>query len=272
MPFQKIEPCWPDRLDEIDTDVEEIRILHAKEGVVEQDTECCDVRINGQSQRIRFHDYHKVFDIPGLYELLFYEKLKCCSPSRVAHLLEDVIRDFEGDFTQLRILDVGAGNGMVGDELRTRGVDRIVGVDIIEQAKQAAHRDRPGVYDEYLVTDLTDLPEHHEERLRSHRFNCLCTVAALGFGDIPRDAFLKALDLLETPAWMAFNIKETFLHEQNDDSGFAQLIRQLSRQQIIQIQGYRRYRHRLSVTGQPLFYVAMIARKLKDIPDDLFKS
>ena len=94
-----------------------------------------------------------------------------------------------------------------------------MGIDIFQEAKEAAERDRPGVYDDYLVRDLTDLPEPDEERLRQRNFNCLVTVAALGFGDIPPAAFVKALDLIDTPGWIAFNIKEDFLCER-DDTGF----------------------------------------------------
>ena len=49
--------------------------------------------------------------------------------------------------------------------------------------------------------------------------------------------------------------------------GFLPLIRRLVREEIIQFQAYRRYRHRLSITGKPLYYVAVVARKLEDVPD-----
>ena len=167
------------------------------------------------------------------------------------------------------MLDVGAGNGMVGDELQHRGVGKVVGVDIIEAAKKATLRDRPDVYDDYRVADLTDLPETEEEVLRKHRLNCMTTVAALGYGDIPPAAFLKALDIIDTPAWLAFNIKEDFLHE-SDQSGFSRLIRRMMQQDYIQPQCYRRYRHRLSITGEPLYYIAMIAKKRKPVASTLF--
>ena len=104
--------------------------------------------------------------------------------------------------------------------------------------------------------------------LRKSVFNCLTTVAALGFGDIPPIAFLRALDFIETPGWIAINIKEDFLHE-DDTSGFCRLIRQMNREKLMQIQCYRRYRHRISITGKPLYYVAMIAKKLKAVPNTL---
>lgn len=271
MPAQETRPCWSDRITQIPSEVDEIRLPNLEQHNIPQDREWCKVIVAGGARRVRLHDYDEIYQVPGLYEELFFGCLKCCSPSRVAWLLDDVIRDFEEDPADLKVLDVGAGNGMVGDELQALGVRKIVGIDIIEEAKEAAQRDRPEVYDDYLVVDLSDLPELAEERLRREAFNCLSAVAALGFGDIPPMAFLKAMDLVATPGWLAFNIKEAFLCER-DPTGFCRLVRQLSREEIIQIQAYRRYRHRVSITGKPLYYVAMVARKLRDIPDHLMES
>jgi hypothetical protein len=41
------------------------------------------------------------------------------------------------------------------------------------------------------------------------------------------------------------------------------------REKIIQPQAYRRYCHRLSIDGEELHYIAMIAAKQHDIPEDL---
>jgi hypothetical protein len=160
---------------------------------------------------------------------------------------------------------------MMGDELVGVGVRSIIGIDIIPSAKEATNRDRPDVYDDYFVADLTNLPEAEEEELRRADANCMTTVAALGFGDIPPLAFAKALDLIATPGWLAFNLKESFLSEQ-EESGFSALIRTLNREGYIQTLCYRRYQHRISTTGEPLFYVAVIARKLKDLDSELLES
>lgn len=264
------DTVWKDRFKKIDTNVEEIRIpkLSPKQNNLSQDEEWFEVRVKGHLKRIRFHDYGKLYEIPGLYEKLFYEKLKCCSPSVVVSLLKDIATDFGKDPNEFRVLDVGAGNGMVGDELGNIGVDSIMGIDILSEAKEATFRDRPEIYDDYLVTNLADMPEKHKIKLEEEHFNCLTTVAALGFGDIPPIAFLRALDFIETPGWIAINIKEDFLHE-DDTSGFCRLIRQMNREKLMQIQCYRRYRHRISIIGKPLYYVAMIAKKLKAVPNTL---
>ncbi|HUT58206.1 MAG TPA: class I SAM-dependent methyltransferase [Phycisphaerae bacterium] len=271
MARQDTEPRWLSRIDEIDSPVDEIRFPRPDGYVPTQDRERFEAVINGERRRMRIHDYHEVYKVPGLYERVVYEHLKCCSPSRVVGMLDDVMDEFDDNPADLKVLDVGAGNGMVGDELERIGVESIVGMDIIKEAKVATLRDRPGVYDAYLVTDLTDLPEEHERLLREKQFNCLTVVAALGFGDIPPKAFVKALDLISTPGWVAFNIKEQFLNEQ-DDSGFCELVRQLSRDRVIQMQAYRRYQHRVSIAGKPLYYVAAVAKKLMDIPDHIMEA
>jgi predicted TPR repeat methyltransferase len=180
-------------------------------------------------------------------------------------LLDEVVRDWNERSTQLSGIDLGAGNGMVGEQLRAIGVRRLVGVDIIPAAAMAAERDRPCLYDDYVVADLTDLRDSEARALKAHQPNLLSSVSALGFGDIPPKAFSTALNLIATPGWMAFNIKETFLAGL-DETGFSRLIRALGDQEIIQIQAYRRYCHRLSVHGEKLKYVAMIARKLQPVP------
>jgi len=163
------------------------------------------------------------------------------------------------------VLEVGAGNGMVGAELTELGVRSIVGVDIIEEAAIAAERDRPGIYDDYLVLDLTAIPPDTGVALRERRFNCLVTVAALGFGDIPPDAFANAFNLVEPGGLVAFNIKEDFISAA-DGSGFSRLISGAIDDGTIDVMAERRYQHRLSVAGDPLHYVAIVAARRGELP------
>ncbi|HAQ99373.1 MAG TPA: methyltransferase, partial [Verrucomicrobiales bacterium] len=73
---------------------------------------------------------NKIYARAGLYEQIFYERLKCASPKKVSKILETSVANYSGNFNELRILDLGAGNGMMGEELKSRGVARLVGVDI----------------------------------------------------------------------------------------------------------------------------------------------
>ena len=234
---------------------------------VDQDEEWCTVRLNGDVRRLRFHDYHEVYSIPGLYEQLFYDELECRSPETVCGLLRAELAKAGANPSELRVFDVGAGNGMVGEELDRMGAGMLVGVDIIEEAAAATDRDRPGLYDDYFVLDLTDIPADTRAALEAKRFNCLTSVAALGFGDIPPRAFAEAYNLVSDGGWLAFTIKEDFLGDE-DKTGFSQLIDMILDEGNLELCGERRYQHRLSVAREPLHYVAMAARKRSDVPLD----
>src|SRR5947199_9935158 len=95
----------------------------------DQDHEWCRVTANGITRKVRFHDYHEIYSIPGLYEFLFYEHLECCSPQVVCGLLEDALADAGADAETLRVLDLGAGNGLVGEDLAELGADIVSGID-----------------------------------------------------------------------------------------------------------------------------------------------
>lgn len=218
-------------------------------------------------KKIRFHDYNKIYAVPGLYEQLFYDRLQCNSPSKVAEILNSSVSQSHENFSQLRVLDLGAGNGLMGEALKQYGVSRLVGVDIIDEAQKAAERDRPDVYDAYYVTDFCKLDREEKEELASWSLNCLTTVAALGFGDIPPKAFMEAFNLIQPDGWVAFNIKETFLNN-SDTSGFSTLIRELLFSEYLDLYHLERYRHRLSIEGEPLYYFALAGRKRSDAPEE----
>jgi hypothetical protein len=230
------------------------------ERVLDQDEEFCRVQIDGRERTIRFHDYHEIYDIPGLYEQIFHDHLECRSPAEVIGLLGEQLKAAGEDPKDLSGLDVGAGNGIVGQELRDLGVRALVGVDILPEAERAAERDRPGVYDDYLACDLTALTDEQRDRLAAESPNLLTTVAALGFDDMPPEAFHAAYDVIADDGWVAFNIKADFL-EADDTTGFRRHIAALVREGSLEICDRRQYRHRLSMHREPLDYVALVGRK-----------
>lgn len=226
---------------------------------------------SGGKRKIRFHDYDEIYQVQGLYEQIFYDRLKCTSPVKVASMLESAVKQYQNNFSELRILDLGAGNGMMGEELKKQGVSRLIGVDIIPEAYDAVIRDRPGIYDAYYVEDFTKLEEDKKAEIVSWQCDCMVTVAALGFGDIPTKAFLEAFNIVKSKAWVAFNIKDTFF-DTSDESGFSKMIRELIFSKYLEIYYIERYRHRLSIEGEPLYYFAITGWKTSDAPEDFLES
>ncbi len=237
----------------------------------EQNEEWFEYEDAGSWKRLKIHDYAEIFKVPGLYEDLVYTTLRCTSPTRITRMLDQVLEDWPDEPSDLRVLDLGAGNGIVAEELRNRGVEHIVGVDLLPEAALAAERDRPDVYEQYLATDLCNMSESDRTRLQNANLNCLCTVAALGFGDIPPRAFAVALNQISSPGWVAMAIKDSFLSA-DDGSGFSRLIRAMMSDGILEVQSQFRYCHRVSLAGEKLFYVGLIARKLRDIPEALLEE
>ncbi len=225
----------------------------------------------GQQAEIRLHDYGRIYGIQGLYEQVVYERLKCQSPSTVTEVLKYSLSQSDERLNELRVLDLGAGNGIVGEELKKHGVSRLIGVDIIPEARDATERDRPGVYDAYYVMDLCSVTAAEREELSSWSLDCLISVAALGFGDIPPQAFLEAFNLISKHGWVAFNIKDTFL-DKSDDSGFSTLIRELIFSEYLDLYYLQRYRHRFSLEGEPLYYFALGGKKNDDVSSPFIEA
>lgn len=237
---------------------------HAVTGL-DQDEEWCEIAIDGERRRIRLHDYAAIYAVPGLYERLFAERLECDSPGLVCDLLVDEIESDGVDAATLSVLDVGAGNGMVGELLHELGVRTIVGVDVLDEARGAALRDRPHVYDDYRVLDLCAVADGDRGDLRAQRFDCLTCVAALGFGDMPTRAWAQALALVRDGGWVAFNMRARFLYE-DADGGFGALLERMLGDGVLAERARTTYTHRISVAGERLEYVAFVATKLRDVP------
>ena len=238
---------------------------------LEQDEAYFYLQGAGGKRKIRCHEYAEIYQVQGLYEQIFYDRLKCASPNKVTSILKSAINQSEENFSELRILDLGAGNGMMGEELKKYGVSRLIGVDIIPEAYDATIRDRPGLYDAYYVEDFTKLDNDKKEEIVSWQCDCMVTVAALGFGDIPPKAFIEAFNIIKSEGWVGFNIKETFF-DNSDESGFSKMIRELIFSEYLDVYYIERYRHRLSLEGEPLYYFAIAGRKSADVPNEFLES
>lgn len=277
---------------------------------VAQDDEWCEIVQGEHVTRIRFHDYAQVYSIPGLYNQLFGgpdSETQCVSPQVMAGLLREQLplvlhdktslgQNHDGDSSskpRLRVLDLGAGNGMMGEEIRClvggfgegggtllvgRDSTRLVGFDILPEAKAAAERERPGVYDVYVAADITEYvtapPDDPAEAAGfAQGFNVLTSVSSLAFGDGSVRVFKAAVSLVDEGGLLVFNLKEDFFEpvepqdviKSADGNGevdrFSSLIRNAVENGVLSIVVKRRYCHRYSVTGEPLYYIAVVAVK-----------
>jgi len=231
---------------------------------LDQDEEYFTLVTDCETRRLRLHDYDKVYQVPGLYEEVVYDRLKCDSPRLVCSLLGKEMEAAEGRNANLRVLDFGAGNGMVGECLADRlDCEVLIGLDIIPEAQRAAKRDRPNIYDDYYVMDLSKPKKEDLRTLDRWNFNALLTVAALGFGDIPFQGFVHAFNLIDIGGWIAFNINDRYMSD-TDDSGYGEVINQMMGDSL-HIHQIQRHCHRMAMNGEPIHYHAVIGQKRSDI-------
>ncbi len=176
-------------------------------------------------------------------------------------LLKEALEESKAAPQDLVALDVGAGNGIAGEELAC------LGIDIIEEEVEAAHRDRPGVYDSYYVEDLTQLPASVENEINREKPNGLSIVAALGFDDISSEAFARGYNPISDKDWIAFNINDEFL-QKNHSSGFSNLIDRMVEEDVLEIID----QHHLGLDDTPLNYYAVVGKKQGDISDLMLRE
>jgi hypothetical protein len=204
---------------------------------------------DGTVEEITLHDYARMYALPGVYEQIVQEDLRCRSPAQVAQMLAGALHALHRDPAGTRVIDVAAGNGVSGEALRATGVDVVLGTDLAPEARAAALRDRPGVYDEYLTLDLTALSAEQAAHVRSLRADALTCVAPVGTaeGTVPPRAIAAACGLL-TGEPLVVTLYDPRHGEPDplDEGFFADAVGAEAT-----LVDHERYLHRFLVTGAP---------------------
>ncbi len=214
---------------------------------------------DGTTDRFRLHEYERVYAIPGLYEEVVQRRLESASASILAERLVGCAADAGVAAADLAVFDLGAGNGVSGDALRARGVSRLVASDGIAAARDAARRDRPGLYAEYLVGDTDDLSEVGG-LIAEHGLNALVCAGALGLGHITADSFHRLWTAFPPGSWFSVSLHEDLAAPGGSDFG-DYLTGFEARADGGTILVREPFRHRLTMAGEPITYVAIVARK-----------
>ena len=219
---------------------------------------------DGRTLRISLWDYKMLYRHPFLYESIFHDKLHLYSPEIITTYFFRIL-DTQKSKDPLRILDLGAGSGLVGVELRKDArVQTVVGVDILPKAKEASLRDHPNTYDGYYVMDLSQLSQEEKDLLWRYRINCLMVVSATGGGgdedvgykDVDLIEYEEAFFLLEIGGFIIFNVREHYT------KGQIAILEKLK--QVCDILGSKVYRHRYLANGTAVNNEVFVMRKVHE--------
>jgi SAM-dependent methyltransferase len=216
-------------------------------------------------RRIGFHDYGAIYAVPGLYERVFYDELRMHTLEVVVGLYGEALAGAGLDPAAQRVLDLGAGNGIAGAALRDAGARFVVGLDLEPAARDAAARDRPGVYDDYLVGDLAAWPPERLDDLRARSLTAMVAVAALGAGHVPPEVVRRAIGVLEPGGVFAFAVLSELLPGSEDPAGratgYPDFIEALFSGGGAEQLARREYVHRHTADGSPQRAVAFAGRR-----------
>jgi len=217
-----------------------------------QDEETLVVTIDGRGETMRLHEYARVYSIPGLYDEVL-RRLEYASPAKVAELL---LSAPGAEPSAIRTLDLAAGNGLSADPLLAGGVAELVGLDLIPEARDAALRDRPDAYAEYVAGDVGE-PGLVSGLVAAHGLNAL--VCAGGLSHIPFPAFDEGWSAFPAGSWLVATAGEDLSAPDGGPYGryFAD---ELAAGRLADVHT-ERFVHRLAMSGQPIEYTALRARR-----------
>ena len=213
---------------------------------------------DGRRERFRVQDYARVYGVPGLYEAMVGVTLRCRSPDQVASMLARAARGLGWAPRSVSVVDLGAGNGVSGEALAAHGLAPVAAIDTEPAARAAAIRDRPGLYETYLIADVLALTVTEQHTLRALTPNALACVGAIGLHHVPPAALPAALELLADDSLLAYTLAAANIAL--DGAEISARLSAIENQWLIEVLARQRYRHRLTVTGHPIWWEAVVAR------------
>jgi ubiquinone/menaquinone biosynthesis C-methylase UbiE len=211
-------------------------------------------------KRVQLHDYTAMYSLPGLYETVIYDVLKCNSHCVLTENIKCLVgkKDF-------RVIELGAGNGVFAEELKNNiHVDYLMGIDINPAAKKAEMRDRPELYVDYLISDIALLKKSTIKTIREKRFDLLVIPSALALAHIPVKSLSKIIDMLPENAYFVFNLKKKivpdFFIKCPESDRFLFKAAEINGQ--VKNIHHEEYIHRYNFSGEPYYYVCFIYKKI----------
>jgi hypothetical protein len=226
--------------------------LHLDPAPGAQDEESLTVTVDGREETMRLHEYGRVYAIPGLYEEIL-RRLEYASPAKVAELLLHAPGVVPGE---VRALDLAAGNGVSADPLLEGGAGLLVGMDLIPEARDAALRDRPDSYAEFVAGDVGE-PGLVAGLVERYGLNAVACSG--GISHIPVDAFAAGWGAFPAGSWLVATAAEDLGDGQGGTYG-RWVAGEVAQDRLTDVY-VERFVHRLAMSGEPIGYTALRARK-----------
>jgi hypothetical protein len=156
----------------------------------------------------------------------------------------------------VRALDLAAGNGVSADPLLAGGAGLLVGMDLIPEARDAALRDRPDSYAEFVAGDVGE-PGLVAGLVESYELNALACSG--GISHIPVEAFAEGWSAFPAGSWLVATAAEDMGDPDGGPYG-GWVAGEVAEARLADVHT-ERFVHRLAMSGEPIEYTALRARK-----------
>ncbi|CAH3132347.1 unnamed protein product [Pocillopora meandrina] len=130
----------------------------------------------------------------------------------LAESLHKALKEIYQDkpMNQIKIIDAGAGTGLIGVELKKLGYTNLCALNI--SAEMLTEAKKKEVYTEFICMSLNGQPI---PQIKSRQFDALICGGALITGRIGSSAFVEMIRMVQTDGVLCFNImKEELEHYQ----------------------------------------------------------
>ena len=141
----------------------------------------------------------------------------------VEHLTQ-VLKQY-GYTSDVRILDVGCGTGLVGEELYKRGYKNIDGVDFASEMLKRA--EEKGLYGS-LYQGAVGSPECKDLGIAANQYDTAISSAAFALNHVSSDGFNDLVHVVKPGGLVCFSIREMSLNA--PESGYEEKMDQLSQE------------------------------------------
>lgn len=221
---------------------------------VDEDADVAVVQDGGTERRVGLHDYAGLYAVPGLYEAVYFEVLGGGSPHLLADVLEAVLPSDER--AGRRVLDVGAGTGLVGELLHGRGFRTVYATDLEPQSAVAVLRDRPQVHAGARTLNLDALTAEDRAWLAEVAPDVVTVAGAIGYGHLPASCLQAVTELVGPGALLAITVAPQF-DDAPELAGHAAVLRSPAWEEVLRREGV----HRRTAAGDILPVLALVLRR-----------
>jgi len=220
--------------------------------------------LDGEQMKIHLHDYPTIYQYPWLYEAVLYERLGCDSPRGICQILQKLFAEQNVDTSSLQMLEIGAGSGIFAEHLKmTLHIGKIYGLDIHQEAKIAAYRERSGLYSGYYVADLTNLSTEAFAELSQQQFTFVGFASAAGRKNyILVEGIEQAWRFLEPNGWFLCHVGHARPNDPEQEYTHLNdwINRKIEHQQLTLMLKESCF-HRYSTNGERIFHDVIVGVK-----------